>query len=137
MIPSKECRASPFNLSCLTIPHPAKAYKNTNPPPRLLSPDEIKRHATQLGPRPEKNASGYPVMLASIKNGEVTSIAQSKIKRWGPVRAHLWNGKPYWSATVTYPDASSFGALDTEAMALMSGTRVIKWLYSKSGEEVP
>ena len=76
-------------------------------------------------------------MLASIKKGEVTSIDSSKIKHWGPLRAHLWNGKPYWTVTVTYPGASIFGPLDIETMALMRGTRVIKWLYSKSGEEVP
>ena len=116
---------------------PAKAIKNLNPPPRPLSATEIKRHTAQLGAPPKSAPAGCPTMLASIKNGEVTSIPQSKIKHWGPVRAHLWKGKPYWTVTVTYPDASGFGSLDTQAMALMSGNRVIKWLYSKSGEEVP
>ena len=113
------------------------ATKDPNPPPRPLSSDEMKRYATQLGTPPEITPAGCPAMLASIKNGEVTSIAQSKIKNWGPIGAHLWKGKPYWTVTVTYPDASGFGSLDTRAMALMRGTRVIKWLYSKSGEEVP
>ena len=127
------------STSTIPLPNtpPTKAFKNPNPPPRPLSAEEIKRHATQLGPPPESNPAGFPTMLASIKNGEVTSIAQSKIKHWGPVRAYLWKGKPYWTITVTYPDASGFGSLDTRAMALMTGTRVIKWLYSKSGEEVP
>ena len=116
---------------------PSKAFKDPNPPPRPLSSDEMKRYATQLGTPPEITPAGCPAMLASIKNGEVTSIAQSKIKNWGPIGAHLWKGKPYWTVTVTYPDASGFGSLDTRAMALMRGTRVIKWLYSKSGEEVP
>ncbi|MFP6872847.1 MAG: hypothetical protein VCA55_04990 [Verrucomicrobiales bacterium] len=116
---------------------PTKAYKPPTPPPRLLTPAEIKRHSSQLGPRPKKTGSGYPAMLLSIQKGEVTSIKVSKIKQWGPLRAHLWNGKPYWSATVTYPDASSFGVLDTEAMAMITGDRVIKWLYSSSGEDVP
>ncbi len=121
----------------LPITLPAKAFKNPNPPPRAMSATEIKRHTTQLGPPPEMTPGGCPVMIASIKKGEVTAITQSKIKRWGPVMAHLWKGKPYWSVTLTYPDASGFGSHDTEAMALMSGKRVIKWLYSKSGEEVP
>jgi hypothetical protein len=127
------------STSTIPLPNtpPTKAFKNPNPPPRPLSAEEIKRHATQLGPPPESNPAGCPAMLASIKNGAVTSIAQSKIKHWGPVRAYLWKGKPYWTITVTYPDASGFGSLDTRAMALMTGTRVIKWLYSKSGEEVP
>ncbi len=116
---------------------PAKAYKNPTPPPRLLTATEIKQHSSQLGPPPKKNDNGYPVMLSSIQKGEVTSIKISKIKRWGPLRAHLWDGKPYWSAAVTYPDDSSFGTLDTEAMAMIAGNRVIKWLYSSSGEDVP
>ena len=116
---------------------PAKALKDLNPPPRPLSATEIKRHATKLGARPTYTSAGYSAVISSIQSGEVTSIPQSKIKHWGPVRAHLWKGKPYWTVTVTYPDASSFGSLDTQAMALMRGNRVIKWLYSKSGEEVP
>jgi len=127
---------SPSTIPLPNAP-PSKAFKDPNPPPRPLSADEMKRYATQLGTPPESTPAGCPAMLASIKNGEVTSIPQSRIKHWGPVSAHLWKSNPYWTVTVTYPDASGFGSLDTRAMALIRGNRVIKWLYSKSGEDVP
>ena len=127
---------SPSTIPLPSAP-PSKAFKNPNPPPRPLSATEIKRYATKLGLRPKNTSAGYSALISSIQSGEVTSIPQSKIKHWGPVRAHLWEGEPYWTVTVTYPDESIFGSLDTQAMALIRANQVIKWLYSKSGEEVP
>jgi len=127
---------SPSTIPLPNAP-PSKAFKDPNLTPRALSATEIKGHAAQLGTRPKNTPAGYSALISSIKKGDVTSIPQSKIKHWGPVRAHLWKGEPYWTVTVTYPDASIFGSLDTQAMALIRANQVIKWLYSKSGEEVP
>ena len=96
-----------------------------------------KKYAAALGPAPEKSGRGYAAMLASIQRGEVKSINVSRIKGWGPARPQMWNSKPYWTATVTYPTTSLFGTFDTEGMAIISGNRVVEWLYTGSGEEIP
>jgi hypothetical protein len=75
--------------------------------------------------------------VASIERGDVREIKLSSIKRWGPVRPQLWNGKPVWTATVTYPTKSLFGVFDTEGMAIIFNGKVVEWRYTGSGEEIP
>ena len=89
-----------------------------------MTSSEREKYAAALGPAPEKSGRGYAVMLASIQRGEVKSIKASRIKGWGPARPQMWNSKPYWTATVTYPTTSLFGTFDTEGMAIISGNRV-------------
>ena len=114
---------------------PETAYRDDVPRPMTSS--EREKYAAGLGSPPEKSGRGYAVMLASIQRGEVKSINVSKIKGWGPARPQIWNSKPYWTATVTYPTTSLFGTFDTEGMAIISGNRVVEWLYTGSGEEIP
>ena len=83
------------------------------------------------------NRGSIAVMLKSIAGGQVTEIKARAIKRWGPLRAKMFDGKPYWTATVTYPTTSMFGTFDTEGMALIRGDRVVHWLYPGSGESIP
>ncbi|MGI9240257.1 MAG: hypothetical protein ACR2RV_05620 [Verrucomicrobiales bacterium] len=105
--------------------------------PQPMSAADIKKNASALGPKPQRSAGGYDVMLKSIASGQVTEIKANKIKRWGTVRAMMFDGKPYWSATVSYPSTSMFGTFDTEGMALIRGNRVVHWLYTGSGEAIP
>ena len=114
---------------------PDTAYRDDVPRPMTSS--EREKYAAALGPAPEKSGRGYTVMLASIQRGEVKSIKASRIKGWGPARPQMWNSKPYWTATVTYPTTSLFGTFDTEGLAIISGTRVLEWLYTGSGEAIP
>lgn len=114
---------------------PDSAYRDDVPRPMTAS--EREKYAAALGPEPQKSGRGYTVMLASIQKGEVKSIKASSIKGWGSARPQIWNSKPYWTATVTYPTTSLFGTFDTEGMAIISGNRVVEWLYTGSGEEIP
>ena len=104
---------------------------------RPMTSEEMDKYESQLGSPPERTARGYPAMIASIQRKEVTEITLGKIKRWGLVRPQMWKGKPYWTATVTYPTTSLFGTFDTEGMAIISGNRVLEWRYTGSGEEIP
>ncbi len=47
-------------------------------------------------------------MLKSIASGQLTELRNSKIKRWGSVRALMFDGEPYWWATVNYPYSLTF-----------------------------
>jgi len=85
----------------------------------------------------ENTGRGYAPMLDSIRKGAVTEIKLAEIKRWGSARPQMWRGRPVWTATVTYPTTSLFGTFDTEGMAIIYNGRVIEWLYTGSGEEIP
>lgn len=104
---------------------------------RPMTAEEMEKFSAELGPPPKRSGKGYAAMIASIQRKEVTEISLGKIKLWGPARPQIWKNKPYWTATVTYPTTSLFGTFDTEGMAIMSGTRVLEWRYTGSGEEIP
>ena len=104
---------------------------------RPMTSEEMDKYESQLGSPPVRTARGYSVMIASIQRKEVTEITLGKIKGWGLARPQIWKGKPYWTATVTYPTTSLFGTFDTEGMAIISGNRVLEWRYTGSGEEIP
>ena len=104
---------------------------------RPMTAEEMEKFSAELGPAPKRSGKGYAAMIASIQRKEVTEISLGKIKLWGPARPQIWKNKPYWTATVTYPTTSLFGTFDTEGMAIISGTRVLEWRYTGSGEEIP
>ena len=92
----------------------------------------------ELGKKPEQLTDGsVPVMLASLKRKDVSEITPDIIQGWGPVIREEVDNKAYWTATVEYKTVSMFGELNTEAQALMLNGKVIKWIYTGSGESVP
>ncbi len=100
------------------------------PDPKTIDP--------KVGPRPEQEASGkVSVMITSINDGDVNEIKVDEIERWGPVRYEIVDGEPYWTGTVGYKTPTLFGIIDTEAMALIRKGKVLKWVYTGSGEDVP
>lgn len=120
------------------------ANTSTGPTPADPDPDPVSRPATptsidpKVGPRPEKSPDGtVPVMVASIKARDVTEIKLDEIDGWGRIRYEVIDGEPYWTGTVTYKTATLFGIIDSEAMALIRKGKVIDWIYTGSGEEVP
>ncbi len=88
--------------------------------------------------KPEKNTEGaYPVLLASMSAGEVTEIKPDNIKEWGDVLREKIDAEDYWTVIVKYETNTMFGKFDTEAQARVKNGKVIKWVYTGSGEVVP
>jgi len=92
----------------------------------------------QIGPKPSQTGDAtVPAMVASMTSGQVTEIKPQEIASWGPVRYQEVDGQPYWVGSVRYTAKTIFGEFPTEALALMRGGRVVKWIYAGSGEPVP
>lgn len=88
--------------------------------------------------KPVKDADGtYPLLLASMKSGEVTEIKPDNIKSWGDVAQEKIDGTDYWTVIVKYETQTMFGKFETEAQARIKNGRVEKWVYTGSGEVVP
>ncbi|MFC5458109.1 hypothetical protein [Prosthecobacter fluviatilis] len=88
--------------------------------------------------KPVKDADGtYPLLLASMKSGEVTEIKPDNIKSWGDVAQEKIDGTEYWTVIVKYETQTMFGKFETEAQARIKNGRVEKWVYTGSGEVVP
>lgn len=91
-----------------------------------------------VGEKPEQQSDGkVPVMVASIQRKDVNEIKIDEIDGWGPVRYEMVDGKPFWTGTVRYTTSTLFGEIDTEAMALIRKNKVMGWVYTGSGEDVP
>lgn len=88
--------------------------------------------------KPEKNADGaYPLLLASMSAGEVTEIKPDNIKEWGEVAREKIDDTDFWTIIVKYETVTMFGKFDTEAQARIKNGKVLKWVYTGSGEVVP
>ncbi|MCB1277648.1 hypothetical protein [Prosthecobacter sp.] len=88
--------------------------------------------------KPEKDADGaYPLLLASMKAGEVTEIKPDNVKSWGDAAQEKIDGTDYWTVNVKYETQTMFGKFETEAQARIKNGRVDKWVYTGSGEVVP
>ena len=88
--------------------------------------------------KPVKDADGsYPLLLASMKAGEVTEIKPDNVKSWGDVGQEKIDGTDYFTVNVKYETQTMFGKFETEAQARIKNGRVEKWVYTGSGEVVP
>lgn len=88
--------------------------------------------------KPTKDADGsYPLLLASMKAGEVTEIKPDNIKSWSDPSQEKIDGAEYWTVNVKYETQTMFGKFETEAQARIKNGRVEKWVYTGSGEVVP
>ena len=80
---------------------------------------------------------GYPLLLSSIRRGQVTDIKPDKIISWGDPNPAKVAGKDGWAIKVEYQADTIFGLQAVEAQALVVNGRVQGWFYTGSGEEVP
>jgi hypothetical protein len=88
--------------------------------------------------KPKRDGDGtYPVLLNSMKTGQVTEITPTNIKKWGEAAQEKIDGKNYWTVIVNYTTKTMFGDFDTEAQARIFNGKVEKWVYTGSGEVVP
>ena len=88
--------------------------------------------------KPEKAEDGsYPLLLASMKSGQVTEIKPDNIKHWGDPQSEKIDNITYWTVVVKYETQTMFGKFETEAQARIRDGKVEKWVYVGSGEVVP
>lgn len=114
-------RAHDFKLAA------AERAKNAPPPTKGAT-------ASAGNDKPARDADGtYPLLLASMKSGQVTEIKPESIKEWG--EPQMTDG--VWTVIVKYETQTMFGKFDTEAQAQIKNGKVEKWIYTGSGEEVP
>jgi hypothetical protein len=111
---------------------------------RLASAERAKNAPASSGggsssnDKPTKDADGtYPLLLASMKSGEVTEIKPDNIKSWSDPAQEKIDGAEYWTVNVKYETQTMFGKFETEAQARIKNGRVEKWVYTGSGEVVP
>jgi hypothetical protein len=96
--------------------------------------------ADQLDPsgKPIANSDGsYGLLLTSMANGQVNEITPKKILRWGQPRAGQVDGQPGWLIDVEFNTMTLFGPFDVQAQAQILNGRLVRWIYTGSGEEVP
>lgn len=91
----------------------------------------------QKNDEPVKGEEGYPLLLASMKSGQVTEITPDNILDWGAAQLEKIGDETYWTVIVKYETETMFGKFETEAQARILNGKVTKWVYTGSGEEVP
>lgn len=107
----------------------AERAKNA-PPPTQGATASVS--AGNIKPARDKDGT-YPLLIASMKSGQVTEIKPETIKEWG--EPQLTDGA--WTVIVKFETQTMFGKFDMEAQAQIKNGKVDKWIYTGSGEEVP
>ncbi len=93
---------------------------------------------TARNDKPERATDGtYPLLLASMKAGAVTEITPTNIKKWGDLNVEKIDGMEYFTIIVDYTTKTMFGDFTTSAQARIRDGKVVKWIYTGSGEVVP
>lgn len=92
----------------------------------------------EAGGKPVRASDGtYPLLLASMKRGQVTEIKPDNITGWQDAQSTSIQGKSGWAVKVNYNAKTIFGDFPVQAQALVLDGRVTGWYYVGSGEEVP
>ncbi|OAI57448.1 hypothetical protein AYO49_01955 [Verrucomicrobiaceae bacterium SCGC AG-212-N21] len=79
----------------------------------------------------------YPLLLASMKVGQVTEVTPKNIKKWGQAEPGDFKGQKCWKVPVDFDAATAFGVFSTVAVARVVDGKVADWTYRDSGESIP
>ncbi len=92
----------------------------------------------EAGGKPVRGSDGsYPLLIASMKRGQVTEIVPERVTGWQEPQPAKIQGKNGWAVKVNYEANTIFGLQPVEAQALVLDGKVTGWFYTGSGEEVP
>ncbi|MGK0186002.1 MAG: hypothetical protein ACI9R3_001785 [Verrucomicrobiales bacterium] len=126
-----------FEIPAVADLSPGMATGSNTPMPAKPANIDAKTRAI-IGEPPLQFVSGtVPVMVQSMKSGQVTEIKPDMIKYWARLHFSTVQGEPYWVGRVDYTTNSIFGIFPTQAKALIRKGKVVKWIYSGSEEPVP
>ena len=125
-----------------------EARRNADPQPGMATGANTPMPAKPVNLDPETKAiigepplqfvdGKVPVMLDSMKAGQVTEIKPDMISYWGRMHFETIEGQPYWVVRVDYTANSIFGIFPTQAKALIRKGKVQRWIYAGSEEPVP
>ena len=118
-------------------PKPGQATRANTPLPAKMRNFDEKTKAI-IGDPPVQYVDGtVPAMVRSMESGQVKEITRDIIQYWGRMHVETIEGQPYWVCSVDYTAGTIFGIFPTQAKALMRNGKVVKWIYSGTGEPVP
>lgn len=80
---------------------------------------------------------GYPLLIASMRRGQVTEITPENIIGWQEPQPATIQGKNGWAVKLNFNAKTIFGPQPVEAQALVLDGKVMGWYFLGSGEEVP
>jgi hypothetical protein len=111
------------------------AWEHRNDAPAAGPPKPI---AASADGKPEQASDGtYPLLLASMKIGQVTEVTPFNITKWGSAEQSEFKGEKCWNVTIDYTADTAFGKFPGVAVAKVVGGRVAGWFYRDSGEVIP
>lgn len=114
------------------------AAKKLQSPSVTAAPVAPSSSEVDAGGKPVRAGDGsFPLLLASMKSGQVTEIKPELITGWQEAQPTSVQGKSGWAVKVSFNAKTIFGLQPVDAQALVLDGRVKGWYYTGSGEEVP
>jgi hypothetical protein len=75
-------------------------------------------------------------MKASIAAGEIKEFTMEQVKEWEAGEEEEVDGVTYQTGIASYMADTIFGPKPVQAKALIKESKVMKWIYSKTGMEI-
>lgn len=87
---------------------------------------------------PQKDGTGaYPLLVSSLLAGDVTEFKPADVRKWGNVTEETVDGIRQWRVDLVYELTTAFGPFDVTASAYVKDGKVLRWIYTGSGEVIP
>ncbi len=113
----------------------AKKQQQTAAQPAIAAPSSSEADASG---KPVRAGDGsYPLLIASMKRGQVTEITPENITGWQEPQPTTVQGRNGWAVKVNFNAKTVFGPQPAEAQAVVLNGKVTGWYFTGSGEEVP
>ncbi len=113
----------------------AKKQQQTAAQPAIAAPSSSEVDASG---KPVRAGDGsYPLLIASMKRGQVTEITPENITGWQEPQPTTVQGRNGWAVKVNFNAKTVFGPQPAEAQAVVLNGKVTGWYFTGSGEEVP
>ncbi len=117
-------------------PDPSSLATMDLPELKPLGTSELASAQSDLGPKPRRGTGGYPVLMRSLRAGEVDEIDPDKITSWGHVSPQSFGGENYWAVNFIFTANTLFGSQECGGTALVKGGKVVRWVYTVSGRPI-
>ena len=121
--PEPEVASLPTSQMPAPAPEPTPAVEVTEAPP--------------VSTAPLASSDLITAMQASVKARAVSEFETSGVLKWENGDNETIDGTEYQVGFATYEKETIFGNQPVVAKALIKGGKVVKWVYAKTGLEIP
>jgi hypothetical protein len=133
-MPAESVPETPAQLEPEPSPSPAEPAPLTEPAPPT-EPAPLTESVDAPAPAPT-DSDVVQVMQASIDAGQIKEFTKAQVLRWKASTDEIADGETYQIGLAAYKAETIFGIKTIQAKAMIQSSKVVRWIWPKSGMEI-